>query len=158
MKAGALLVVFFLALCASVGTAAAQEGGPTPSPDEVNAIAENLYCPVCANVPLDACGTAACVQWRQQIADLLAEGYTEQEIYDYFAAQYGASVLATPPASGFNWVIYILPPALVLLAAALVGRGLLKWKADPAKKGSRASQKTDRKYLKRLEDELKARR
>ena len=28
---------------------------PTPSDDEVNAIARQLYCPVCENTPLDVC-------------------------------------------------------------------------------------------------------
>jgi len=146
-----------LALVGSVGTASAQEGGPTPSPDEVNAIAKNLYCPVCANVPLDVCGTAACAQWRQQIADLLTEGYTEQQIYDYFVQQYGPSVLAAPPASGFNWLIYALPPAVLLLAAFFLGRGLLNWKSEPVK-GQRATKKSSNKYRQRLENELKARR
>jgi cytochrome c-type biogenesis protein CcmH/NrfF len=32
--------------------------GSDPTDDEVNAIASQLYCPVCENIPLDACGTA----------------------------------------------------------------------------------------------------
>ncbi|NQS91637.1 MAG: hypothetical protein HQ574_04445, partial [Chloroflexi bacterium] len=38
--------------------------GSDPTDDDVNAIAKQLYCPVCENIPLDACGTAACEQWR----------------------------------------------------------------------------------------------
>ena len=34
--------------------------GSDPTDDEVNAIAKELYCPVCENISLDACGTTAC--------------------------------------------------------------------------------------------------
>ena len=153
---------YALALLAALALAAvlaapvlAQDPPPTPSPDEVNAIARNLYCPVCANVPLDACGTPACAQWRAQIADLLVQGYSEQEIYDYFATRYGEGVLAVPPARGLNWLIYVLPPAAILLAAFWLWRNMAAWKqarppapADPV----------EDEYTRQLDEELKARR
>lgn len=158
MKRIAVVLILVFSFGLIVGRALAQgETPPTPSPDEVNAIAHNLYCPVCANVPLDACGTAACAQWRQQIADLLTQGYSEQQIYDYFAQQYGPSVLAAPPAQGLNWLVYVLPPAAVLLAALLLWRGLAAWK----RKGqvvAKASAAHRDKYSQQIEDELKARR
>jgi cytochrome c-type biogenesis protein CcmH len=150
-----LLLVLFLAMLVST-SAYAQEEGPTPSPDQVNAIARNLYCPVCANVPLDACGTAACAQWRQQIADLLTKGYSEQQIYDYFA-QYGSNVLATPPAAGFNWLIYLLPPAAILIAAVYLGKNLTIWSQRSARKPLKKIAASD-KYSRLLEKQLKERR
>ena len=152
MKIPLLLLSVILLLVNVAGQAAAQE--PTPSVDEVNAIAKNLYCPVCANVPLDACGTSACVQWRQQIADLLVAGYSEQHIYDYFVQQYGPGVLAAPPPNGFNWLIYFLPPAVVILGVALVWRNLAAWRhKEPQPKAAARKNK----YSKMIEDELKAR-
>ena len=153
--------VFVLLLVLLFGTFAstnayAQEEGPTPSPDQVNAIARNLYCPVCANVPLEACGTAACAQWRQQIADLLTQGYSEQQIYDYFA-KYGPSVLPIPPASGFNWLIYILPPAAIIIAAVLLGRNLTIWSRRTARNPAKKTTAPNR-YSRRLEKQLKDRR
>jgi cytochrome c-type biogenesis protein CcmH len=154
-RAAALLAALFL-LGLVAGHAAAQGGDPpTPSPDEVNAIARNLYCPVCANVPLDVCGTAACAQWRQQISDLLVQGYTEQQVYDYFAAQYGQGVLAAPPARGLNWLVYVLPPLAILLAAFLLWRNMAAWRKPAAAK---PRSQAEGKYAKQLEDELKARR
>ncbi len=158
MKRFAFLLIILFAFGILVGHAAAQGGDPpTPSPDEVNAIAHNLYCPVCANVPLDVCGTAACAQWRQQISDLLVQGYSEQQVYDYFAQQYGQGVLAAPPARGLNWLIYLLPPAAILLAAFFLWRGFANWKQKPPVATSRKKIATD-KYSQQLEDEVKARR
>jgi cytochrome c-type biogenesis protein CcmH len=151
-----IAVLLALALLWLPAAAAAQGEGPTPSPDEVNRIAKQLYCPVCANIPLDACGTAACVQWRDQIAGLLAEGYSEQQIYDYFVAQYGPGVMGAPPPSGLNWLIYILPPLILVGGGVLVWRGLVAArKPAPAAKSVKPKKS---KYSDQLEDELKARR
>ena len=53
--------------------ALAQERAVTD--DQVNAIAQQLYCPVCENVPLDVCPTAACAQWRATIREKLEAGW-----------------------------------------------------------------------------------
>src|SRR3972149_667152 len=94
-----------LAIAAPVLIASVAVQPPPPSDDEVNAIAHQLYCPVCENVPLDVCPTQACDQWRSTIRDKLAQGWSEAQIKDYFVEQYGARVLATPPASGLNWLV-----------------------------------------------------
>ncbi|MEX2160571.1 MAG: cytochrome c-type biogenesis protein CcmH [Anaerolineales bacterium] len=152
MKRAVFILVLAFLIVGAVLPTAAPEGGQTTGPDQVNKIARNLYCPVCANVPLDVCGTAACAQWRQQIADLLEEGYSEQQIYDYFAL-YGPGVLATPPAGGLNWLFYVLPPVVILLGAWLLWGNLRKSRIYPALE--KKTLKSE--YVQRVEDELKAR-
>jgi len=78
---------------------------PTPSDDQVNAIASQLYCPVCENTPLDVCPTEALRQWRALIRQMISEGKTEDEIKQYFVENYGARVLGAPPATGLNWLV-----------------------------------------------------
>jgi cytochrome c-type biogenesis protein CcmH len=106
-------------------TIEAQE--PTPSDDEVNAIAKQLYCPVCENIPLDVCPTQACEQWRGTIREKLALGWDEDQIKEYFVAQYGDRVLATPPARGLNWLVYVLPPLVILAGAVVLFRLFRSW-------------------------------
>ena len=68
----ALAVLALLLALPALALAQGEEpppGGPTD--DEVNAIAEQLYCPVCENVPLDVCGTQACADWRDEIRDAI---------------------------------------------------------------------------------------
>lgn len=142
------------------GVAMAQEEGPlpTPSDNEVNAIAKNMYCPVCENIPLDMCGTQACIQWRQQIKDKLELGWTEDEIYDYFVLQYGDRVLAEPPRRGLNWLIYILPPLAFVAGAYMLYRGFLSWRKPIEELEEEAAELSERdEYVSRLEDELKKR-
>jgi len=137
----------------------AQQPVPTPSDDEVNHIAHQLYCPVCANTPLDVCPTDACRQWRDLIRQQLAQGWTEDQIKQYFVQQYGVRVLAEPPQTGFNWLIYILPPVIILAGAFVLFRALRMWtKPVPvsAAPGSNQDALKDE-YVARLEEELKKR-
>jgi cytochrome c-type biogenesis protein CcmH len=135
--------------------AAAQDGGPTD--DEVNAIARQLYCPVCENVPLDVCPTQACAQWRATIRQMLAEGRSEQEIKEYFVVQYGERVLAAPPPRGFNWLAYLIPPAAFIAAVVVLARTLRRW-MRPGQAGAAAPAiESDDPYVERLEQELRRR-
>jgi cytochrome c-type biogenesis protein CcmH len=136
----------------------AQAQAPTPSDDQVNAIARQLYCPVCENVPLDVCPTQACAQWRETIREKLTLGWNEQQIKDYFVQQYGARVLAAPPASGFNWLAYILPPVAFILGATILFRALRSWRrAAQESKVTLQPPPADDPYVARLEEELRRR-
>jgi len=112
------LVLTFLLAGLWAGSALAQ--GKTPTDDDVNAVASQLFCPVCENTPLDVCPTEACKQWRELIRLKLSEGWTDTQIKEYFVAQYGARVLAEPPRQGFSWLVYIVPPILLAIGAYLV--------------------------------------
>lgn len=143
--------------------AAAQN--PTPTDDQVNRIAHELYCPVCENTPLDVCPTEACRQWRDLIRQQLSEGWTEDQIKQYFVQQYGARVLAEPPATGINSLVYILPPIIILAGAFILFRAMRSWirqsrgtaagtagEVEPA-----APDTAHDEYAARLEEELRKR-
>jgi len=129
--------------------------GPTPTDDEVNRIAKQMYCPVCENTPLDVCPTEACRQWRDLIRTMLAEGKSEEEIKQYFVAQYGIRVLAEPPN---RFTTYLIPTIAILLGALLLLRGFQMWMKPPTTGATPVE--TEPKpvqdpYIARLEDELK---
>ena len=136
----------------------------TPTDDDVNAIAKQLYCPVCENTPLDVCPTEACHQWRELIRQMLAEGKTEQEIKDYFVANYGARVLSEPPRTGFNWLVYVIPPVLILAGAIFLFNAFRAWTKPKSAEAGAGQEKeagtasSEDEYIKRLEEELKNRK
>ena len=153
----AILLTLLLAGPAA-GAALAQQ--PTPSDDDVNAIAKQLFCPVCENTPLDVCPTQACAQWRELIREKLAAGWTEQQIKDYFVEQYGARVLGAPPARGINWLVYIVPPLAILVGAYVLVRAMRSWKQQPvpaAASQPAAETPPSDEYVTRLEEELRNR-
>ena len=151
-----------LIVMSSAISVSAQGSGPTD--DEVNAIAKELFCPVCENIPLDACGTAACEQWRGIIRDKLQEGWTENQIKNYFVEQYGDRVLAEPPRQGFNWLVYIVPVVIFLGGIYLLFRGFQTWLAASEDRSGRDDRskpgtvKTSEEYKQRVEEELKNRK
>ncbi len=135
---------------------------PTPgaiTDDQVNAIAKQMFCPVCESTPLDVCPTTACAQWRELIRQKLAAGWSEQQIKDYFVEQYGARVLAAPPAQGFNWLVYVVPPLAILLGAIILFRALKAWKQPAASQETPAPPPpaAEDEYARRLEEELRKR-
>lgn len=143
-----LLLILLLSIMPD-NSVMAQEA--TPSDDEVNRIASQLYCPVCENIPLDVCGLEACVQWRALIRQQIADGWTEQEIKDHFVAQYGDRVLGEPPRRGLNWLLYVLPPIVVLTGLAVL---MVKLKRSPAEPPAGYSIDDEDHYLKQVERDL----
>jgi cytochrome c-type biogenesis protein CcmH len=156
----AIAVAGLIGLAAAYGVYAQQ---PTPSDDQVNAIARQLYCPVCENIPLDVCPTTACALWREQIRQELADGWTEQQIKDYFVQQYGDRVLGTPPARGINLLVYLVPPIALVAGIFVLYRAYHSWKrpiqgTDASLPGERAPGTPDAvqdEYIRRMEEELR---
>jgi cytochrome c-type biogenesis protein CcmH len=149
-----------LALLA-IGVSFAQDTPPTPLPvtdDQVNAVAKNLYCPVCENTPLDVCPTQACAEWRELIRDQLSQGWNEQQIKAYFVERFGDRVLATPPARGLNWLVYMIPPLAFIAGAYLLFRAFKSWRSpDSTDKIIPAEEIESAKdpYVEKLEEELR---
>jgi len=152
----AILSTLTLALFVA-GSATAQQ--PTPSDDQVNNIAKQLYCPVCENIPLDVCPTTACAEWRELIRQKLSAGWSEQQIKAYFVEQYGDRVLGTPPARGLNWLIYVIPPIAILAGAFILYHAVQSWHR-PAQQGTQEKtvpENPPNEYVARLEEELRNR-
>lgn len=141
-----------------VSRVSAQEATPRPpiSDDQVNAVAKEMYCPVCENTPLDVCPTQACIEWRELIREMLAEGKTEAEIKQYFVERFGDRVLAAPPARGLNWLVYVIPP-VAILAGLIILYSALRSLRQPSPAGGDAATapKANDEYTQRLEDELR---
>ena len=66
-------------------------------------------------------------------ASSFREGWSEARIKQYFVDQYGARVLAEPPPAGLNWLVYVLPPVIILAGAFLLFRALRTWTQPAAR-------------------------
>ncbi len=126
------VVAVWIALALVVPVAQAQEN-PTPTLDQIQAVARELYCPLCNGVRLDNCDLQACFQMRQVISDRLAAGVSKEQIKQEFVAQYGPVVLGEPPREGLNWLVWLLPVAALVGGAVWIFRTMRGWtKAPPA--------------------------
>jgi cytochrome c-type biogenesis protein CcmH len=154
-----LLVAILVVFAIPSTTHVVRSQGATPTDDEVNKIAKQLYCPVCENTPLDVCPTEACRQWREEIRSMLADGKSEDEIKQHFVDYYGARVLNEPPN---RLATYFVPAVAILLGVLLLFRGFQLWiKPTATEAGSsepEAEPVQQDKYVARLEEELKKRK
>ena len=166
MKKLLFISAFFVALAAAamwMGSVHAQSAQPTPfspqptaSDDQVNAVARQLYCPVCENIPLDVCPTQACAQWRDQIRQMLTQGKSPDFIKQYFVAQYGDRVLGVPPLNPLILAAYILLGLAFLGGVFLVVRVMRSLGKRPAAPEVPVPPPDDP-YVRRLEEELRKR-
>ena len=168
MKKLNLLILFIIVISLFAAMPVSAQGGDEVSDDEVNAIARELFCPVCENTPLDVCETQACKQWRELIRLKLSEGWTEAEIKQYFVDNYGARVLSEPPKEGFNLLVYFVPPVIILVGIIILFRAFKQWQGDDeaeedaftaeaSPKSTRESDNPGDDYLAKFEEELKKR-
>jgi cytochrome c-type biogenesis protein CcmH len=160
------LTALLAALFILAPVALAQDGEPEEPPptsgvtdDEVNAVAAQLYCPVCENIPLDVCGTQACADWREEIRTMLADGRSEEEVITYFAERYGRRVLVTPDARGIDMLVWVLPPVGVVTGIVILALALRRMAPGALAAGAETEvaisyDDLDPEYVARLEREL----
>lgn len=152
-----LLLLFILSVTFSLASPVRAQDATPVSDDAVNEVAQDLFCPVCENTPLDVCPTQACAQWRELIREKLSLGWGEKQIKDYFVEQYGDQVLAVPPRKGVNWIVYVLPPLVFVGGVVLLVNVMKRSKksAPAAKNLPPASSQSSRKIMDQIEEDLR---
>lgn len=99
---------------------------------ETAQLAAQLRCPVCRNQSVLESSAELSQQMRREIRQRLAAGDTPAQVKAYFVSRYGEYILLTPPATGVNWLVYVLPVLFVTLGGWYVVRRLRRWSADRA--------------------------
>lgn len=125
-------LIMLLAFTPSVVVA---QGGPDDYPDDVDPtdvyrIARRLYCDVCAGVPLSDCPSTQCQVWREEIAMLLSEGETEDEIRQHFAERYGEQVSGVPLNDDDRLLVFMIPLGISVLAIGAIGWRIYLWREN----------------------------
>ena len=148
-----LLVAFVVALTV-VAPAAASEQHPT-----LPELERELICPTCHEL-LAASTSPIAERMRAFIRARIAAGDTKSEIKAKLVDQFGESVLAAPPRSGFNLLAWVLPLAGIVLASGVVGYLAYRWsrgrKADEEAAGPSVNGRfsLDPELERRLDEEL----
>jgi cytochrome c-type biogenesis protein CcmH len=152
------LVLFILAL--AVVPAAAQDS--TITDDDVNDVAEQLYCPVCENIPLDVCPTAACADWREEIRVQLSQGYSNDQIIADFINRFGQRVVGTPQDPVLRSLSLVTPWLIGIIITIIAGLTFARWsRSRPGAQvaaGPAVDVRSDDDYRQQIERDLLARR
>jgi cytochrome c-type biogenesis protein CcmH len=83
-------------------------------------VAGELRCPVCQGLAIGDSPSEMAINMKRQVRELLARGFTEQQILSYFEQSYGQFVLLKPKFQGVTSLVWILPIAVLLLGALIV--------------------------------------
>jgi cytochrome c-type biogenesis protein CcmH len=117
-----LLVALLLALAVAAPAAAA-----APPRASLPDIEDEVMCVECGTV-LSVSSSPVAQQERTFIREQIAAGKDKAQVKAALVDEYGEEILAKPEADGFNAALWIVPIALVLLAAGGIGVALTRWR------------------------------
>ena len=119
-------------------------------------------CGTCGRKRIGECTCSMAAEMRQEVARLVAEGRSREQIYEYYIAKYGSQEpLASPIDEGFNrlaWFVPYLAGGTGALAIAFVA---FRWsRRESAREAERAAaaaepERQDPDLTRRLDDELR---
>ena len=84
-----------------------------------NKIHKNLRCLVCQGQSISDSNSDFAVTLKLVVKDLIKQGKTEKEIYDFLSEKYGDWILYKPKLNFGNFLLWFLP-YLILLAGGLI--------------------------------------
>jgi cytochrome c-type biogenesis protein CcmH len=123
--------------------------------DKAREIEDILIAPCCWTRPVSQHYSEAAEEIRRGVREMVAAGKTREEILDYYVSIYGERILATPRASGFNILVYIMPWLAFILGTWLLIMILKKLRAPRAIKDPAESALPDAGYSTVIEEELR---
>src|SRR5258706_3855809 len=95
------------------------QGVPITDPDILHErtqhVAALVRCPVCQGLSVADSPSEMAINMKGQVRELLARGYTQEQILSYFERSYGQFVLLKPKFKGVSAAVGILP----VLASAI---------------------------------------
>ena len=83
-------------------------------------ISTRLRCPVCQGLAIADSPSEMATNMKGQVRELLARGYTEAQILQYFERSYGQFVLLKPKFQGVGALVWIFPIVAVLLGIIII--------------------------------------
>jgi len=95
---------------------------------DVLSLEQQLKCPTC-DTPLNVSNAPSAQRIKSFIETKAADGWTSQQIENSLVAQFGRDILATPPKSGFDLVVWLVPVGLILagiIALPLITRAWVR--------------------------------
>jgi cytochrome c-type biogenesis protein CcmH/NrfF len=118
-------------------------------------------CRTCGRESLAECTCSKAVEMRAELAKLVADGKSEQQIVDHYIAEYGSEEpLASPIDRGFNRLAWAVPYVLGSAGLLFVGVVAVRWTRrhpDAAADAptAKVTEPADTALESRLDDELR---
>ena len=96
-----------------------------------NKLGHNLMCACGCRQILLECNHVGCSysdRMRDELSTALTRGDSDDLVLQAFVQKYGPTVLAAPPATGFNLVAWVMPFAVLFAALGFAVLVVLRWR------------------------------
>jgi cytochrome c-type biogenesis protein CcmH/NrfF len=141
-----------------IGAAAPALAATGPSFEQLQ---PQFMCVVC-HEPLNVAQSPEAFEESGTLRGLIRQGDTVAEIKTKMVQAYGPQVLAKPPAHGFNLLVYVVPPAVIVLGLITIAVTLPRWRrrtreraaAEAHTRATAPAQTISAAEAKRLDDDL----
>jgi cytochrome c-type biogenesis protein CcmH len=102
--------------------------GPPLAGDALEArtdvVSHKIRCPVCQGLSAGDSPSESARAMKDEARTLVAAGYSDEQVLDYFEASYGEFIRLEPKAEGWNLLVWIAPAVFLLGGLTWVGMGV----------------------------------
>jgi cytochrome c-type biogenesis protein CcmH len=109
--------------------------GPSMTDEARDALEHRIHCQCGCTLDVYTCRTTdftcpVSPSMHKDVMQLVAGGYSADEIIRAFQGAYGDKVLMAPPRVGFNWAGYVTPFAVLGVGAVVVATLIGRWRRE----------------------------
>lgn len=111
------------------------EGSPVSESEldtRTHATASKLRCPTCQGMSVAESPAEGARAMKLEVKKMVAVGYSERQVLDFFEAAYGEFILLEPHKKGLNLTLWLAPAGLLLGGPALTFSRFRRQSATPA--------------------------
>src|SRR5882672_7893864 len=121
----ALLIAVALCLLGGMSARALDANGQLEDPAlqaRFESIAKDLRCLVCQNESIADSNVELAGDLRRQVREMLADGKSDDAIFDFMTDSYGEFVRFNPPLEPKTWALWGAPFVMLLLGGVIIFR------------------------------------
>ncbi len=124
-----------LALVVIVAGLLPGDSTPPTEAERVDALASAIKCPFCNGESLAESQSSVAAEYRALITQRVADGATDEEVIDEFAAKFGDSYILDTSTTSWSIALWIVP-----ILAISIGAGVVTWMYRSARRRSEVVQ------------------
>ncbi len=119
-RASFVLALVALAVALVIGSGVTSSAAPSAA-RRAAALDTQIRCPSCEDISVAQSTASSAIAVRREVARLAAAGESDRAIEQRLVAQYGPSILLSPPDSGLSSLVWLVPLVAGILALAALG-------------------------------------
>ncbi len=101
-----------------------------------NQLNKLIVCPICPGESIDQSQATISSQMRTIVNEKISQGWTDDQIKDFFVERYGPSVIMEPPTHGFGLLAWIVAPIIIGAGVAGLATALVQMRKRSRKENS----------------------